>query len=87
MMMIVWMKLESVTEINAHEFGFYNAHCFKTQVSQIGSVEVNYYEVAALKAYYEYVNRKHIQHPIFYIIACRIVHLLGISIKNPSIRR
>lgn len=58
MMMIVWMKLESVTEINAHEFGFYNAHCFKTQVSQIGSVEVNYYEAVALKAYYEYVDRK-----------------------------
>ena len=55
-------KFEGVTEINDHEFELHNAHCFKISVPQIGAAQAIYYDVAALKACCE-----HIQKTIFHI--------------------
>ena len=63
-------KLEGVTKINGHEFEFHNAHCFKIDVSQIGSAQAIYYDVAALKACCEHIRKNHILHSIVYIMAC-----------------
>lgn len=65
-------KLEGVALINDHEFEFHNAHCFKIDVPQIGSAQAIYYDVAALKMCCEHIRKNHIQHPIVYIMACRI---------------
>ena len=48
-------KLEGVTRINDHGFEFHNIHCFKIDVSQIGSAQAIYYDVAALKACCEHI--------------------------------
>ena len=65
-------KFEGVTEINDHEFEFHNAHCFKINIPQIGPAQAIYYDVAALKVCCEHIKKKHIPHPIVYIMACRI---------------
>lgn len=65
-------KLEGAALINDHEFEFHNAHCFKINVPQIGPAQAIYYDVAALKMCCEHIRKNHIQHPIVYIMACRI---------------
>lgn len=65
-------KLEGAALINDHEFEVHNAHCFKLDVPQIGPAQAIYYDVAALKMCCEHIRKNHIQHPIVYIMACRI---------------
>lgn len=65
-------KLEGAALINDHEFEFHNVHCFKIDVPQIGPAQAIYYDVAALKMCCEHIRKNHIQHPIVYIMACRI---------------
>ena len=70
-------KFEGVTKINDYEFEFHNAHCFKINIPQIGAAQAIYYDVAALKICCEYIKKNHIQHPIVYIMACRIGPFAG----------
>ena len=65
-------KLDGVKKINDHEFEFHNAHCFKIDVPQIGAAQAIYYDVVSLEKCCEHIQRNHIQHPIIYIMACRI---------------
>lgn len=65
-------KLDGVKKINDHEFEFHNAHCFKIDVPQIGAAQAIYYDVVSLEKCCEHIQKKHIQHPIIYIMACRI---------------
>ena len=65
-------KFKNVTRINKHEFELHNAHCFKIDVPQIGSAQAIYYDIAALKACCNHIKKNNIQHPIVYIMACRI---------------
>lgn len=65
-------KFDGVTTINNHEFELHNAHCFKIDVPQIGSAQAIYYDVAALKACCDHIKKNNIDHPIVYIMACRI---------------
>lgn len=64
--------LEDVTIINDSEFLFHNAHCFKIHVPNLGSAAAIYYDVAAMNACCKYIKKNHIEHPIVYILACRI---------------
>lgn len=65
-------KLEEVKKINDHEFEFHNARCFKIKIPQIGAAQAIYYDCAALKACCEHIKENGIEHPIVYIMACRI---------------
>ena len=65
-------KLDGVTKISDSEFEFQNAHCFKIKVPNIGPAVAIYYDVAALKYCCEYIKKNRIEHPIVYILACRI---------------
>lgn len=65
-------KLTGVTPINELEFEFHNAHCFKIPVPNIGPAVAVYYDVAALNYCCDYIEKNHIEHPIVYILACRI---------------
>lgn len=65
-------KLDGVTKISDSEFEFQNAHCFKIKVPNIGPAVAIYYDVAALKYCCKYIEKNHIEHPIVYILACRI---------------
>lgn len=66
-------KTEGAKIINEYEFTYHNAHCFRIRIPQkIGSAQAIYYDVAALKECCEIIKREKIQHPIVYIMACRI---------------
>lgn len=54
-------------------FEYNHAECFDVDVPNIGSAKAIYYDMAALKQSIQYC-REHpeIEHPIFYILACRI---------------
>lgn len=66
-------KLEGVTRLSNTEFRYHNAHCFKIFVPEkLGPAQAIYYDVNALKKCCEIIRRDHIQHPIVYIMACRI---------------
>ena len=54
------------------EFEHNQARCFKVQVPNIGPAKAVYYDIAALKAVYQYVVDHNIEEGIVYILACRI---------------
>lgn len=53
-------------------FEYHNANCFDVKVPSIGPAQAIYYDVAALNQCVRYIKRHNIQHPIVYILACRI---------------
>lgn len=65
-------KLTGVIRISDTEFEYHNAHCFKIPVPNIGSAVAIYYDVKALQVCCEYIEKNRIEHPIVYILACRI---------------
>lgn len=65
-------KVSGVTRISVTEFEYHNARCFKIPVPNIGSAVAIYYDIAALKLCCKYIEENHIEHPIVYIMACRI---------------
>ena len=54
------------------EFVYHNARCFQIQVPNLGPAQAIYYDVAALANCCKYIKTHHIEHPIVYILACRI---------------
>lgn len=53
-------------------FEYHNADCFDVKVPDVGPAQAIYYDVAALNHCIKYIKRHNIQHPIVYILACRI---------------
>lgn len=53
-------------------FEYHNADCFDVKVPDIGPAQAIYYDVAALNYCVKYIKQYNIQHPIVYILACRI---------------
>ena len=53
-------------------FEYHNADCFDVKVPSIGPAQAIYYDVAALNQCVKYLRQHNIQHPIVYILACRI---------------
>lgn len=64
---------DGVEIISEEEFTYHNAHCFRIRIPQkLGSAQAIYYDVAALKASCKIIKEDKIEHPIVYIMACRI---------------
>lgn len=57
---------------DAKTFEYHNADCFDVKVPDVGPAQAIYYDVAALNHCIKYIKRHNIQHPIVYILACRI---------------
>lgn len=53
-------------------FEYHNADCFDVKVPNVGPAQAIYYDVAALNHCVKYIKQHNIQHPIVYILACRI---------------
>ena len=76
-------KLDGVSNVivdrrgKVREFFYHNAHAFKIHCPQIGSASAIYYDIAALKYSITYCKRNNIEHPIFYVLACRIGPFIG----------
>lgn len=55
------------------EFIYHNAHCFRIKIpGKLGPAQAIYYDVAALKECCKIIKKERIEHPIVYIMACRI---------------
>ena len=54
------------------EFEYHNARCFKVKVPNLGSAQAILYDVTALRKVCSYIREHKIEHPIVYILACRI---------------
>lgn len=65
-------KLDNVTKLSNSEFEFNNAHCFKIHCPNIGPAVAIYYDCKALDYSIKYIIDNKIEHPIIYIMACRI---------------
>ncbi len=66
-------KTEGAEIINEKEFTYHNAHCFRIKIpSKLGPAQAIYYDVAALKECCNIIKKEKIEHPIVYIMACRI---------------
>lgn len=65
-------KLDGAERLNDTEFLYRNAHCFKLHVPSIGPAQAIWYDVAALRYCCRHIRDNHIEHPIVYILACRI---------------
>jgi rhamnosyltransferase len=59
-------------DANKMEFTHNDAHCFNIKWKKVGPARAIFYDIEALKWSIAYVKKNHIQHPIFYILACRI---------------
>ncbi len=65
-------KLNGVTPLSENEFEYHNAHCFKLPLPNVGPAQAIIYDTKALAYCVRYIKEHHIQHPIVYIMACRI---------------
>lgn len=71
-------KLEAISDVvrdkngSVTEFTYKNAHVFKIPCPNIGPAVAIYYDRAALRYSIQYCKDNHIQHPIFYVLTCRI---------------
>lgn len=66
-------QLCGVKQIDERRFEYHNADCFKIHIPErIGAAQAIYYDLAALRWCIAFIKRYHIQHPIVYILACRI---------------
>lgn len=54
------------------EFVYHDAHCFRINVPDIGPGKAIIYDIDALKYSIRYIEENKIEHPIVYILACRI---------------
>ncbi len=69
---------------SAAEFTYHNAHVFKIPCPNIGPAVAIYYDRAALLYSINYCKENRIEHPIFYILTCRIglfIHEMTKQIK------
>ena len=76
-------KLVGVSDIvkdtngKVREFTYHNAHAFKIRCPKLGAACAIYYDIAALRYSIAYCRNNNIDHPIFYILACRIGPFIG----------
>lgn len=54
------------------EFEYHGARCFKVKVPDIGPAQAIWYDVAALSRCVSYIEEHRVEHPIVYVLACRI---------------
>lgn len=59
-------------DTKSFEDTYHNARCFHIRVPNIGPAQAIFYDVAALQSCCRYIRKNAIEHPIVYILACRI---------------
>ena len=57
---------------NGKEFEYNQAHCFNVKVPNIGPAKAIYYDYYALKYCIKFIKNNKIEHPIVYVLTCRI---------------
>lgn len=76
-------KLPNTRTIDDHHFMYYDAECFKIDVfKQLGPAQAIYYDIAALRESIRQIKVQGIEHPIIYVLACRIGPFIGKYVKQ-----
>lgn len=76
-------KLPGAKTIDNHHFTYYNADCFKIDISEkLGPAQAIYYDIAAFKECIRQIKEQNISHPIVYVLACRIGPFVGKYVKQ-----
>ena len=76
-------KLPGAQTIDDHHFTYYNADCFKINISEkLGPAQAIYYDIAAFKECIRQIKEQKIEHPIVYVLACRIGPFIGKCVKQ-----
>ena len=66
-------KLPGAETVSPHHFKYRNAICYKVPVKeQYKSAQAIFYDIDSLKWAISHIKKHHIQHPIVYVLACRI---------------
>lgn len=64
------------------EFEYHGAHCFKVLRRPIGAAQAITYDTDAFAWCLNYIEKNHIEHPIVYVLACRIGPFVGSYAKR-----
>lgn len=76
-------KLLGAKTIDDHHFIYYNADCFKINISEkLGPAQAIYYDLAAFKECIHQIKEQNISHPIVYVLACRIGPFISKYVKQ-----
>lgn len=76
-------KLPGAKTIDDHHFTYYNADCFKIDISEkLGPAQAIYYDLAAFKECIRQIKEQNISHPIVYVLACRIGPFISKYVKQ-----
>ncbi|WP_076459415.1 beta 1-4 rhamnosyltransferase Cps2T [Limosilactobacillus caccae] len=76
-------KLSGAETINDHHFTYYNADCFKINISEkLGPAQAIYYDIVAFKECIRQIREQSIENPIVYVLACRIGPFVGKYVKQ-----
>lgn len=76
-------KLPGAQTIDDHHFIYYNADCFKINISEkLGPAQAVYYDIAAFKECIRQIKQQKIERPIVYVLACRIGPFVGKYVKQ-----
>ena len=65
-----------------HEFEYNGAHCFNVLRKPVGAAKAIFYDTDALKWCVSYIEKNSIEHPIIYVLACRIGPFFGKYVKK-----
>lgn len=70
---MVVSKLPGASQVNGGRFTYCNADCFLIHVpAWLKSAQAIFFDIMALKECCRHIEANHIQHPVVYIMACRI---------------
>jgi rhamnosyltransferase len=64
------------------EFDYNGAHCFKVLRRPIGAAQAITYDIDAFAWCLSYIEKNRIEHPIVYVLACRIGPFVGMYAKR-----
>ena len=71
--------VDSAEEVG--EFEHNGAHCFKVLRRPVGAARAIFYDIDALKWCTAYIENNRVEHPIVYVLACRIGPFFGKYVK------
>ena len=76
-------KLPGAKTLSPHHFKYGNAICYKVPVKeQFKSAQAIFYDIDSLKWAINHIKKHHIEHPIVYVLACRIGPFFGKYVKE-----
>ena len=76
-------KLAGAKTISPHHFKYHNAICYKVEVPEkLGSAQAIFYDCRAFEWALANIKKHKVQHPIVYVLACRIGPFVGKYVRE-----